>query len=61
MSKFAKFLLASTSLCPLLFIVSINQFERYRSVKSGIGWLAATITFVILCLWLLRHFSKRNK
>lgn len=59
MNKCAKILLASTSLCPLLFIVSVNQFERCKSVKSGIGWLTATFVLIILCLWLLEHFSKK--
>ena len=59
MSEFAKILLASTSLCPVLFIVSVNQFERCGSVKSGIGWLAGAIILIILCGWLLRHFSKK--
>lgn len=59
MNKCAKILLASTSLCPVLFIVSVNQFERCKSVKSGVGWLAAAIILIILCGWLLRHFSKK--
>lgn len=59
MSKLAKILLASTSLCPLLLIVSVNQFERYKSVKSGIMWLAAALVLIILCGWLLKHFSKK--
>ena len=59
MNKCAKILLASTSLCPVLFIVGVNQFERCKSVKSGVPWLVTALVLIILCWWLLRHFSKK--
>lgn len=56
---FAKFLLVSTSLSPLLGAVAVNQFSRGQPMIHWGSWLAVAIMLVFLC-WLLLRYSTRN-
>ena len=52
---FAKCLLVSTSLSPVLVANAINQFERCEPWTSYIWWLVVAFLLVILCRALLRY------
>ena len=58
LNTFAKFLLVSTSLSPLLGAVAVNQFARGEPATRYGAWLAAAVLLVALCWALLRHASK---
>lgn len=58
LNTFAKFLLVSTSLSPLLGAVAVNQFARCEPVSRSGGWLAAAALLIALCWGLLRYASK---
>ncbi len=56
---FAKCLLVSTSLSPVLIAVAINQFERGEPCTSWIWWLVAAFVLVLLCWALLRYAGRK--
>lgn len=58
LNTFAKFLLVSTSLSPLLGAVAVNQFARGESATRWGGWLVAALLLVFLCWALLRYAAK---
>jgi hypothetical protein len=55
LNTFAKFLLVSTSLSPLLGAVAVNQFARGEPATRWSAWLAVAILLVFLCWALLRY------
>ena len=55
---FAKSLLVSTSLSPVLGAVAVNQFERGEPWTNWIWWLAVAFFLVFLCWLLLRSAAK---
>lgn len=58
LNTFARFLLVSTSLSPLLGAVAVNQFARGEAAIRWGAWLAVALLLVILCWALLRHAAK---
>lgn len=56
LSGFAKFLLVSTSLSPLLGAVAVNQLSRGESAFHWGAWLGVAILLVFLC-WALLHYA----
>jgi hypothetical protein len=58
LNTFAKFLLVSTSLSPLLGAVAVNQFAGGEPASRYGAWLAAALLLVVLCWALLRYASK---
>lgn len=58
LNTFAKFLLVSTSLSPLLGAVAVSQFARGEPSSRYGAWLAAALLLVALCTGLLRYASK---
>lgn len=59
LNTFAKFLLVSTSLSPLLGAVAINQFARGETVDRWLPWLVVAMLLVFLC-WALLTYSAKN-
>jgi len=59
LSSFAKFLLVSTSLSPLLGAMAVNQISRGENVSSYGGWLVAALLLITLC-WYLLHCASKN-
>ena len=59
LNTFAKFLLVSTSLAPLLGAVAINQLSRGESVMHWGAWWAVASLLVFLCWALLRYAEKK--
>lgn len=58
LNTFAKFLLVSTSLSPLLGAVAVNQFSRGEPASRYGMWLAIALLLIFLCWALLRYASK---
>ncbi len=58
LNRFAKFLLVSTSLSPVLGAVAVNQFAHHEPVMRWGAWLAAAVLLVFLCWGLLRYAAK---
>lgn len=58
LNTFAKFLLVSTSLSPLLGAVAVNQFARGEPPAMWGAWLVAALLLVFLCWALLRYVAK---
>ena len=58
LNTFARFLLVSTSLSPLLGAVAVNQFARGEPAARWGAWLAVAILLVFLCWALLRYAAK---
>ena len=56
---FAKSLLVSTSLSPVLGGVAVSQFERGQPWTSWIWWLAVAILLVAFC-WALLRYAEKN-
>lgn len=59
LNTFARFLLVSTSLAPILGAVAVNQFARDEPWTRWVWWLAAAVLLVVLC-WLMLHFAAGN-
>lgn len=59
LNSFAKFLLVSTSLSPLLGAVAVNQFSRGESIAYWGAWLATALLLVFLC-WALLRYTANN-
>lgn len=55
---FAKFLLVSTSLSPLLGAVAVNQIGRGEPAWSYLPWLLVAVLLIVLCWGLLLYASK---
>lgn len=58
LNTFAKFLLVSTSLSPVLGAVAVNQFARDEPWSGWAPWLGVALLLVFLCWALLRYASK---
>ncbi|MEQ8484962.1 MAG: hypothetical protein RIB46_11415 [Pseudomonadales bacterium] len=58
LNTFARFLLVSTSLSPLLGAVAVNQFARGEPAMRWGAWLAVALLLVFLCWALLRYAAK---
>lgn len=58
LNTFAKCLLVSTSLSPVLGAVAVNQFERGKPWTNWIWWLVGALLLVLLCDALLRYAKK---
>ena len=56
---FAKCLLVSTSLSPVLGAVAVNQFERGESWTSWLWWVVVAFFLVTLC-WILLRYAAKN-
>ncbi len=56
---FARLLLVSTTLAPMLGAVAINQIAHGRPYVDWLPWLAATIILAFLC-WLVLSYASRN-
>lgn len=56
---FAKFLLVSTSLSPILGAVAVTQFTKNEPWTSWMPWLAVAIVMVIFC-WGLLQYAANN-
>lgn len=59
LNTFAKFLLVSTSLSPLLGAVAVNQLARGEPAVRWGAWLAVALLLVFLC-WALLRYAARN-
>lgn len=59
LNTFAKFLLVSTSLSPLLGAVAVNQFARGEPAMRWGPWLAVALLLVFLC-WALLYYAAHN-
>lgn len=55
LNTFAKLLLVSTSLAPVLGAVAVNQFAHDEQWYRWGSWLGATVVLVILCEGMLRY------
>ena len=58
-NMFAKFLLVSTSLSPLLGAVAVNQISNCKPFAQWGPWLAAAILLIFLC-WKLLQYAVKN-
>jgi MFS family permease len=58
LNSFAKFLLVSTSLSPVLGAVAVNQFARHEHWTRWAGWLGAALLLAFLCWAMLRYAAK---
>ena len=61
LNSFARFLLVSTSLSPLLGAVAVNQFGRGEPAMRWGAWLIVAILLVFLCWALLRYAAKNGQ
>ena len=59
LNTFAKFLLVSTSLSPVLGAVAVNQFARDETWTVWGPWLAVAAFLVFLC-WALLSYASKN-
>jgi len=59
LNSFARFLLVSTSLAPILGAVAVNQIARDEPWSRWFWWLAAAVLLVALC-WLMLRFAAGN-
>lgn len=55
---FAKCLLVSTSLSPVLGAMAINQFECGKPWTTWIWWLGVALLLVVICWALLKYAAK---
>ena len=58
MNRFAKFLLVSTALSPILGAVAVNQIARGQTWTSWSPWLGVALLLVLGCQALLVHAAK---
>jgi len=61
MNFFAKCLLVSTSMSPVLFAMAVSQWERGEPWTCWIWWLALAVFLVILCWWILGHMMEKRQ
>lgn len=59
LNRFAKFLLVSTALSPVLGAVAVNQFAHNKPWTSWGVWLAVATLLAVIC-WLLLWYASRN-
>lgn len=59
LSTFAKFLLVSTSLSPLLGAVAVSQIARGEPPTHWGAWLVAALILIFLC-WALLRYAEKN-
>jgi hypothetical protein len=59
LNTFAKFLLVSTSLSPLIGAIAVNQLSRGEPASCYGAWLAAAVLLVFLC-WALLQYASRH-
>ncbi len=59
LNTFAKFLLVSTSLSPLLGAVAVNQFARGEALDRWLPWMVVAVLLVFVC-WALLAYSATN-
>lgn len=59
LNTFAKFLLVSTSLSPVLGAVVVNQFSRGEPWIKWLPWLVVALLLVFLC-WAVLHYAAAN-
>ncbi|TDG15637.1 hypothetical protein E2F43_05275 [Seongchinamella unica] len=59
LNNFAKFLLVSTSLSPLLGAVAVNKFARGESLVQWGSWLAVAMLLIFLC-WAVLIYAAKN-
>jgi MFS family permease len=59
LNRFAKFLLVSTSLAPVLGAVAVNQLALHEPCTRWSGWLIAALLLVALC-WAMLRYASRN-
>lgn len=59
LNTFAKVLLVSTSLSPVLGAVAVNQYSRGEPVTRWGAWLAVALLLVFLC-WALLSYAAKN-
>jgi len=55
LNTFARFLLVSTSLAPILGAIAVNQFARDEPWTRWVWWLLAALVLVGLCWGMLRY------
>lgn len=58
LNTFAKFLLVSTSLSPLLGAVAVNQFARGEPASRYGVWVAVALLLIFVCWAVLRYAAK---
>ncbi|WP_097462091.1 hypothetical protein [Mangrovitalea sediminis] len=58
LNMFAKFLLVSTSLAPVLGAVAVNQIAHQKPWSSWGSWLVVALLLVFLCWAMLRYAAK---
>lgn len=59
LNRFAKFLLVSTSLSPLLGAIVVSQIAHDESWISWAGWLVVALLLIFLC-WALLRYAAQN-
>lgn len=55
---FAKLLLISTSLSPILGAVAVNQYTLGKPLSAWLPWLVVALLLVLIC-WGLLHYTAR--
>jgi hypothetical protein len=61
LNTFAKFLLVSTSLSPLLGAVAVNKFAHGEPAVQWGAWVAVALLLVFLCWALLQYAAKNSQ
>lgn len=59
LNTFAKFLLVSTSLSPLLGAVAVNQYAHGEPTGRWGAWLVVALLLIFMC-WALLHYASKN-
>lgn len=59
LNTFAKFLLVSTSLSPILGAIAVNQIAHHEPVMHWGAWLAVALLLVFLC-WAVLGYAATN-
>lgn len=58
LNLFAKFLLISTSLSPILGAVAVNKIALEKPFTDWGPWVAVAVFLIVICWWLLRYAAK---
>lgn len=58
LNRFAKLLLVSTSLSPVLGAIAVNQYALDKPVSSWLPWLVAAMMLVFICWGLLKYAAQ---
>ena len=59
MNKFAKYLLVSTALSPILGAIAINQYARGEPWREWAAWLSVALVLVLVC-WIMMSYVARS-